>query len=100
MPGAQRAASVPGAQPKFELLVMCVHCGQGLEAPLPTDRDALTLLLFQRGWFVSMLSPPGQGPEVPILFGALCATCAPTVFPPPVLKAAEEHRKMMLQGVR
>ena len=86
--------------PACALLVMCVHCGQGTEAPLPTDRDAITLLLAQRGWFVSVLSPPGQGPEVPILFGALCMTCAPTVFPPPVLKAAEEHRKRMLQGAK
>jgi hypothetical protein len=93
-------APAPGAQPKCALLVMCVHCGQGTEAPLPTDRDAITLLLAQRGWFVSILSPPGQSPEVPILFGALCATCAPSVFPSEVLTAAEEHRKKMLLGAR
>lgn len=79
---------------------MCVHCGQGAEAPLPTDRDAIAYLLAQHGWFVSVLSPPGQGPEVPILIGALCASCAPAVFPAEVLKAAEERRQKLLQGAR
>jgi hypothetical protein len=79
---------------------MCVQCGQGIEVLLPTNRDAIALLLAQRGWFVSILSPPKQVPEKPILFGALCTSCAPSVFPPEVLKAAEEHRQKMLQGVR
>lgn len=88
------------AEPKCTLLVMCVECGQGVEAPLPTDRDALARFLAQRGWFMSVLTPPGQGPETPILFGALCGTCAPKVFPPEVLKVAEERRQKMLQGIQ
>jgi hypothetical protein len=91
---------VPGPPPNCALLVMCVECGRGLEVPLPTDRDKLALLLSQHSWFVSILSPPGQGPEVPVLMGALCGTCAPNVLPPPVLKAAEEHRKKLLQETR
>lgn len=90
----------PSAAPPCALLVMCVHCGQGTEVPLPTDRDAIALRLAKVGWFTSVLSPPNRGPEVPILVGALCATCAPTVFPPEVLRAAEEHRQKMLQGAR
>jgi hypothetical protein len=86
--------------PKCALLVMCVECGAGAEVLLPTDRDAIALLLAQKGWFTSVLSPPGQGPEVPILIGALCASCAPTVFPPEVLRIAEERRQKMLQGTR
>jgi hypothetical protein len=84
-------------EPKCQLLVMCVQCGQGVEAPLPIERYALSRLLAQHGWFTSVLSPPGQGPEVPILFGALCAICAPTVFPVEVLRAAEERRQKLLQ---
>jgi hypothetical protein len=86
--------------PTCALLVMCVECGQGAEVPLPTDRDAIARLLAKKGWFTSVLSPPGQGPEVPILIGALCASCAPTVFPPEVLKVAEERRKKILGEVR
>lgn len=89
-----------GPTPKCALLVMCVECGQGAEVPLPTDRDAIARLLAGKGWFTSVLSPPGQGPEVPILIGALCAGCAPTVFPPEVLRVAEERRQKMLQGAR
>jgi len=79
---------------------MCVECGKGIEAPLPTDRDAIARLLAQRGWFTSVLTQPGQGPEVPILIGALCETCAPTVLPAEVLRAAEAQRQKMLQGGR
>jgi hypothetical protein len=84
------------AEPKCALLVMCVECGKGVEAPLPTDRDAIARLLAQQGWFTSVLSPPGQ---TPILVGALCATCAPTVFSPEALKVAEERRQKLLQGI-
>jgi hypothetical protein len=90
----------PKTEPKSALLVMCVQCGQGIEAPLPIERAALSHLLAQHGWFTSVLSPPGQGSDVPILFGALCTTCAPTVFPPEVLRAAEERRQKLLQGAR
>ncbi len=88
------------AEPACALLVMCVECGQGVEAPLPTDRRAIARLLAQHGWFMSVLSPPGQGPETPILVGALCPTCAPNVFPPEVLRVAEERRQKMLAGTR
>jgi len=87
------------AEPKCTLLVMCAECGQGFEAPLPIDRDAFARQLARHGWFLSVLTPPGQGPEVPILFGAVCAECAPTAFPPEVLKIAEERRQMLLRSV-
>jgi hypothetical protein len=77
------------------LLVMCVECGQGVEVPLPIDRDALAHLLAQRGWFTSALTPPGQGPEVPVVIGVVCASCAPNLFPPEVIRAAEERRQKM-----
>jgi hypothetical protein len=87
-------------EPKCALLVMCAHCGQGVEAPLPIDRDAFARLLAERGWFVSVLTPPSQDGTTPMLLGALCNTCAPNIFPPEVLKAAEERRQQLLRGAR
>lgn len=85
----------PETSLRCALLVMCGACGRGIEVPLPTDRDVLAHFLAQSAWFVSILTPPGQ---VPILFGALCGDCAPSVFPPEILRAAEEQRQKMLQG--
>ncbi len=73
---------------------------QGIEVPLPFDREGLSRFLAQIGWYVSVLTPPGQPPEVPILFAALCASCAQVAFPPEILKAAEEHRQQLIQGAR
>jgi hypothetical protein len=81
--------------PACALLVMCGACGRGIEAPLPIDRDALARFLAQNAWYLSILTAPGQ---VPILFGALCGDCAPGVFPPEIIRAAEERRQRMLQG--
>lgn len=85
-------------EPRSAWLVMCVHCGQGTEAPLPFDHAGLSRFLAQIGWYVSVLTPPGQGPEVPILLAALCGICAQAVFPPEVLKVAEERRQQLLQA--
>jgi hypothetical protein len=74
---------------------MCSECGRGLEVPLPVDRDAFARFLALNAWFMSILTSPGQ---VPILFGALCGDCAPKVFSPEVLQAAEARRQRMLQG--
>ena len=99
---ALRGPGIPGAaiEPPCQLLVMCVECGSGIEVPLPTDRDAITRLLARHGWFMSMLSPPGQSTVSPIVVGAVCVSCAPTVYPPEVLKIAEERRLKMLETHR
>jgi hypothetical protein len=80
--------------PECALLVMCGECGRGTEVPLPVDQTALALFLARGGWFMAVLTPPGQAP---VLFGALCGDCALGVFPPEVLRAAEEHRQRLLQ---
>lgn len=85
------------ADPACALLVMCVECGDGAEVQLPTDRDAIARVLAQRAWHMSVLTPPGQ---VPIVFGAVCASCAPRVYPPEVLKIAEERRQKLLAVAR
>lgn len=89
--------AAPRPEPTCALLVMCVECGQGIEAPLPIDHRAFSFLLATHGWFPSVLTPPGQGPDVPILLGALCLSCAQQVFPPEVLKVAEERRQQLLR---
>jgi hypothetical protein len=86
----------PTSEPKCSLLVMCLECGDGMEAELPLDQRSLTLLIARRGWYTSVLTPPGQGPEVPLVFGVVCAACAPKVYPPEILMAAEERRKTYL----
>ena len=85
-------------EPKCALLVMCVECGQGIEMPLPVDQHTLALFLAQRGWFISVLSPPDQGPEVPVVIGPLCSACAQQVYPPEVFQAAEGRRQQLVQS--
>jgi hypothetical protein len=82
--------------PTFALLVMCVECGAGVEVLLPTDRSAIALLLAQRGWYMSVLTPQGQGLEVSLVVGAVCASCAPIVYSPELLTIAEERRQKLL----
>lgn len=96
--GPPPQASKP--EPKCALLIMCEKCGEGVDALLPIEHRSIAILLAQRGWFMSVVSPPGQGPEVPIVFAALCGTCAQQVFPPEVYKAAEARRQMLLQAVQ
>ena len=91
-------AASPGSEPVCTLLAMCVECGQGVELPLPIDQRALALLLAQIGWFISVMSPPGQGPEVPMILGPLCTSCAQQVYSPDVFKVAEEQRHQLLQA--
>jgi hypothetical protein len=86
-------------EPQCALLVMCCECGEGIELPLPIDNRSVGLLLAQRGWFISVLSPPGQGPETPLVLGPLCTACAQKVYPPEVFAAAEQRRQQLLQAV-
>ena len=89
----------PNASATCAMLVLCVECGDGAEVPLPMDQRSLAFYLAQHGWFVTTMTPPGQGSEVPILFGALCTTCAQKVYSPEVFKAADDRRQQMLQAV-
>ena len=96
-PNSQAAPPVPGPEPVCALLAMCVECGEGTELPLPIDQRVLAFLLAQRGWFISVMSPPGQGPEVPMVLGPLCPACAQKVYPPEVFAVAEQRRQQLLQ---
>jgi hypothetical protein len=90
----------PKSQPNCAVLVLCVECGADIEVPLPMDQRSFALCLALRGWFVSVMTPPGQGPEVPILFGALCTACAQKVYSPEIFKIAEERRQQLLQAAQ
>lgn len=87
-------------EPRCALLAMCVECGAGIEIPLPVDPRWLAFFLAQSGWFISVMTPPGQGPEVPMLLGPLCTACAQKVFSPEVFKIAEERRQQLLQAAQ
>ena len=95
-------AADPNARPEpsCALLAMCVECGEDIEVPLPVDARWLAFFLAQRGWFISVMTPPGQGPEMPMLLGPLCTTCAQKVYSPEVYKAAEERRQQILQAAQ
>jgi hypothetical protein len=96
MATTQGSPQAPPA-PKVALLVTCVECGEGFEALMPIEHKAITIALALRGWFMSVLTPPSQNPEVPVLFGVLCSTCAPKIYPPEVMKVAEEQRRAIVK---
>ena len=56
----------------------------------------MTRELAKEKWFLSVLTPPGQGSDVPLVMGALCPSCAKKVYPPEVLKIAEKQRDKLL----
>ena len=87
----------PCSEPVCTLLAMCVECGEGAELPLPIDQHILAFCLAQRGWFISVMSPPGQGSDTPMLLGPLCASCAQKVYPSDVFTVAEQRRQQLLQ---
>ena len=78
---------------KISLRVPCTECRDGIEAPFPIEYDALARRLAEAGWYLSVVTPPGRGK---ITFGALCKACAPRIYAPAVLAAAEEARKRLL----
>lgn len=83
------------SMPPCALLVMCNECGRGLEVPLPINHESFSRSLAMQACFVAILTPPGQ---VPILFCPVCGDCAPKVFSPEILRAAEERRQRLLRG--
>lgn len=87
----------PVPEPECALLVTCVECGEGFEVPLPIDRRAIAILLAQRGWFLSVMSPPQHAP---ILMGALCSPCAQKVYSSEIYKIADERRQLLLQAAQ
>lgn len=86
--------------PPCALFMMCVECGQGIEVPLPLEQEAFAIVLAQQAWFVTVLAPTEGQPETLPVLAALCTTCAPTIFQPEVMRAAEERRQALLRSIQ
>lgn len=102
-PPNQATPQPPRSEPTCALLAMCVGtyedaCGDAIELPFPIDNRTVGFLIAQHGWFISVMSPPGQGPEAAMVLGPLCTTCAQKVYPPEVFAAAEQRRQQLLQA--
>lgn len=78
-----------GPDTKLSLRVPCVECDEALVAPLPIEHTALSDLADEHGWFLTVMTPPGQAL---VTLGALCPSCATRVYSPDVLAAAVEAR--------
>lgn len=78
---------------KSHLVLFCSGgCKKAISAPIPIYLDPLTQYLRQHGWFLSVLTPPNQGPDVPIEMGATCGDCTRRLMPE-AAKVAEEVLK-------
>jgi hypothetical protein len=88
------------AEPSTALLMMCVECGDGMQMPLPLDMRRLSFFLAQNAWFPSVVSPPNQGAEAPMVIAPLCAACAKKVYPAEMFKVIEERRLSLLKAAQ
>jgi hypothetical protein len=75
---------------KISLRVPCVECRDALVVPLPYAKDSIADLVDDHLWILSTLTPPGSKT---IVLGLLCPRCAERIYPPEVLRAAEEARQ-------
>jgi hypothetical protein len=76
----------------IQLRVQCVECNAAaLHVPLPIEKDALAYKADEYRWHLSVLTEPGS--KTGLVLGLLCPACAERVYPPEVLKAAEEARE-------
>jgi hypothetical protein len=84
------------SSPEFMLRAPCVECRDALVVPLPVDKVALSELADEHAWHLSVLTPPGRGPDVPVVVGLLCPRCAERTYSPELLAVAEERRRKRL----
>lgn len=70
------------------LRVCCIACGLVTDAPLDEHHGVATTEFAQKqGWFVSVVTPPGQGKFV---LAPVCPGCAPKVYDPELLAHAKK----------
>ncbi len=69
-------------------------CQASLEVPfwLIPDEDAMAMVMDEMDWFMSLVTPPGQGKDVPIVMCLLCPDCANKLHHPGVMKRMREIR--------
>lgn len=80
------------------LLFLCTgpggkKCEEDVAVKFGLGRDELTKYLNEVGWFLSVLTPPGQGDDVPVVMGPICEPCAVVVMPEVVMAAKDQLRK-------
>ena len=87
---------------KIKLLFTCTgpgvsDCLTSIEVPLddPIDRDSLTAHLRTQNWFLSVVTEPGQGRDVPIVFAAICEPCAKKVMPSIVEEVKDRETRLL-----
>ncbi len=56
-------------------------CERDIKVAFPIEMNSLTGFLMENGWFLSALTAPGQGSNVPIDMGATCRECAERLMP-------------------
>ncbi len=68
-------------------------CAEDIWVPIdePLTLDSLSDFLAQHGWYLSVITPPGQGPTVPLTHATICRACAKTVMPE-LVEAADRIR--------
>ena len=84
-------------EPESALQVSCVECRNAIVAAFPVGREEFARILAKQGWYLSVMSPPGQAGLV--LLGPVCNDCAPRVYDPDLFKAAEEARLRLLAKI-
>lgn len=69
-------------------------CDASLEVPfwVVANEEAMTEALDRMGWFLSVNTPPGQGPKVPIVMSLICPQCARALHPPELLREMKRIR--------
>lgn len=65
-------------------------CSASIVLPLPFTADDLTKTLARVGWFVTVVSEPG---EEPVRLATLCAKCTTALLPPDVVAEAQRILK-------
>jgi hypothetical protein len=84
-------------EPESGLQVSCVECRNAIAVSFPIGRQAFAHVVAKLGWYLSVLTPPGQ-PGL-VLLGPVCNECAPRVYEPDLLKAAEEARLRLVATI-
>lgn len=79
------------------LQIACVECRNAIVSAFPVGREEFARIVAKQGWYLSVLSPPGQGGLT--LLGPVCNECAPRVYDPDLFKAAEEARLRLLAKI-
>jgi hypothetical protein len=63
-------------------------CEDLLKVPVPFTDATVFKTAVQAGWFLSVITAPGQGESVPLINVLICPTCAKRVYSAELIEAA------------